>query len=105
MNLDRNAVADADAFRCFILDICSSIGTACSKPVMKRLITRACRLSRAMIMIVASSPGPRNARQSQNAAKKTAIVPRMKDLPARRPHTSHASCAGSAAGVLRPVCF
>ena len=44
------------------------------------MITRACRRSAAMIMMVPTSPGARNGRQSLKAARKIAMHARMKDL-------------------------
>ncbi len=68
------------------------------------MITRACLRSAAMIMMVPTSPGPRNGRQSLNAARNTAITLRTNDLPPLRPMQSQASYEGFAGGVLRPVC-
>ena len=51
------------------------------------MITRACRLSAAMIMTVPISPGPKCGRQSLKPPGSIAMQARMKLLPARRPHT------------------
>src|SRR6516162_7193991 len=70
---------------------------------MKFLIERACARSLAMIMTVPTSPGPRYVRQSRKHAKNTAMTASTKDLPPRRPTTSHASCNGFVGGAARPV--
>ena len=55
------------------------------------MMVLACLRSAAMIITVATSPGPRKGRQSRKVLKKTAMSARVKVLPLRLPQTSHAS--------------
>ena len=49
--------------------------------------------------------GAKSGRQSLKHARNTAMTARMKDLPPRRPITSHASCSGLVGAAVRPVYF
>ena len=63
----------------------------------------ACSRSAATSKTIARSPGLRYLRQSRKAARNTAIKAMAKDLPPRRPMTSHKYAAGAPGGTRRPV--
>ena len=63
----------------------------------------ACSRSAATRSTIARSPGDRYLRQSLKTARNTAIKAIAKDLPPRRPITSHKYAAGALGGTVRPV--